>query len=92
MNQQKVNEISAAVAKLFAKKKTTKVKSTVSYAGQRLPNVNKKPKKNKIVQKFLKQNKSRKTKANKNLTPPKAKPKAKTMAQMKRNLKLLTKK
>jgi len=84
MNQQKVNNVSAAIAKLFAKKKSKKVRSTVSVGGKRLPNVNKKSKSNSHVQKLKKQNKA---KANEKISPPKLK--AKSMAQIKRNLKLL---
>ena len=91
MNQKRINDVSAAVSALFIKKKAKKVKSTVSIGGKRLPNVNKKQKGNSIVQKALKQNKARKVKPNRNVTPPKAKPKSKTMAQMKRNLRLLSK-
>ena len=61
--------------------------------GKLLPNTNKKSKKNSLVQKALKQNKAnKKSKEKRNITPPKAKPKSKTMAQMKRNLRLLNKK
>ena len=71
MNQQKVIDVSAAMAKLFKKSQ--------------------KPKRNRPVKKALKQSKSKKNKANKNVTPPKSKTRAKSIAQIKRNLKLLTK-
>ena len=92
MNQQKINEISAKISKLFAKQSTKKVKSKVSVGGKLLPNTNKKSKKNSLVQKALKQNKAnKKAKEKRNITPPKAKSKSKTMAQMKRNLRLINK-
>ena len=89
MNQQKVNEVSAAMAKLFAKKKVRKVKSTVALAGKCLPNTNKKAKKNRPVQKALKQQKNKNSR--KSVSPPSPKQKAKSMAQMKRNVRLLMK-
>jgi len=70
MNKTKVNNVSAAMAKLFAKKKPRKAN-----------------KNNKV--KTLK--KSKKAKSNVSLSPPTAESKAKTIAQMKRNLRLLMK-
>lgn len=87
MNQQKLNAAIAAMAKL-AKRPVKKVKSTVYVGGERLQNTERVLKKNKLATKAKKQ--QAKNKQSRNRTPsPKAK--EKSMAQKKRNLRLLLK-